>query len=316
MVRESDVGTPRDRGRAAGDDQLHDDRHDGDGIPEIVLASEFNNQAKNSIGVVSLLRHKGDPRKPWTVTEIDRLTTSHRLRVAKIDGGKPVVVNAPLTGAKAGAPDYRDQVPLVYYRAGEWKRQTISDANSGVMHGIQVRGHGSARADDILTASFGGLHLFRMGRDGKWSRTEIGRGDPAEWPGSGSSDVTVGMDGKERFLAAIEPWHGNHVSIYRERGGRWRRAVIDDTLVDGHTIVTADLNGDKRDEVIAGYRGQGRSVYAYYANETGWKRTTVDDGGMAAAACAVVDLNGDKRIDVVCIGSASANLKWYENLGR
>jgi hypothetical protein len=288
---------------------------DGDGIPEIVLASEFSNQAKNSIGVVQLLRHNGDPRQPWSVTEIDRLTTSHRLRVAKIDRGKPVVVNAPLTGAKAGAPDYRDQVPLVYYRAGEWKRRVISEENSGVMHGIQILDMDRDGFDDILTASFNGLHLFRMGKDGKWSRTEISRGDPAEWPGSGSSDVTVGMDRKERFLAAIEPWHGNHVSIYRERG-RWRRAVIDDTLVDGHTIVTADLNGDRRDDVIAGYRGQGRSVYAYYANDTEWKRVSVDDGGMAAAACAAVDLNADKRIDLVCIGSATANLKWYENLGR
>jgi hypothetical protein len=34
---------------------------------------------------------------------------------------------------------------------------------------------------------------------------------------------------------------------------------------------------------------------------------------MAAAACAAADLNGDKRIDIVCIGSASTNLKWYEN---
>src|SRR5882672_4192509 len=48
-----------------------------DGIPDIVLASEFANEAKNSIGVVSVLRHNSDPREPWTVTEIDRLTTSH-----------------------------------------------------------------------------------------------------------------------------------------------------------------------------------------------------------------------------------------------
>jgi hypothetical protein len=289
---------------------------DGDGIPEILLASEFSNQAKNSVGVVSLLRHQGDPRQPWSVTEIDRLTTSHRLRVAKIDGGNPVVINAPLTGAKAGAPDYRDQIPLVYYRAGEWKRQTISEENSGVMHGVQVIDWDRDGREDVLTASFGGLHVFRTDKDGRWSRTEVGRGDPAPWPGSGSSDVAVGMDGKDRFLAAIEPWHGNHVSIYRERAGRWRRAVIDDTLVDGHTIVTADLNGDKRDEVIAGFRGQGRSVYVYHANDSGWNRVTIDDGGMAAAACAVADLNGDRRVDVVCIGSATANLKWYENLGR
>ena len=68
---------------------------------EIVLASEFANQAKDSIGIVSVLRPNGDPREPWTATEIDRLTTSHRLRVADIFGnGKPVVINAALTGAK------------------------------------------------------------------------------------------------------------------------------------------------------------------------------------------------------------------------
>ena len=44
---------------------------------EIVLASEFNNEAKNSVGVVSVLRRGADPNEPWTVTEIDRLPTSH-----------------------------------------------------------------------------------------------------------------------------------------------------------------------------------------------------------------------------------------------
>jgi hypothetical protein len=288
---------------------------DGDSIPEIVLASEFNNQAKNSIGVVSLLRHNGDPRQPWSIREIDRLTTSHRLRVAKIDGGPPVVVNAPLTGAKAGAPDYRDQAPLVYYRAGEWMRQTISDENSGVVHGLWILDWDRDGRDDILTASFTGLHLFQMGKNGAWSRTEIAAGSPEAWPKSGSSDVAVGMQGKERFIAAIEPWHGEHVAIYRLRSDKWRRSVIDDTLVDGHTIITADLNRDGRDEVIAGYRGQGRSVHIYYGDDDGWKRETLDDGGMAAAACAAADLNGDRRIDVVCIGSATANLKWYENTG-
>jgi hypothetical protein len=289
---------------------------DADGIPEIVLASEFSNQAKNSAGIVSLLRHNGDPRQPWSIREIDRLATSHRLRVAQIDRGQPVVVNAPLTGPKAEAPDYRDQAPLVYYRAGEWTRQTVSDENSGVVHGLSIVDWDRDGRDDILTASFTGIHAFRLGRDGKWSRAEIARGDSAQWPQSGSSDVAVGMLGKERYLAAIEPWHGNHVAIYRSRGDRYRRVVIDDTLVDGHTIVTADLNADGRDEVIAGYRGQGRSVHVYYGGDDGWTKTTLDNGGIAAAACAAADLNGDRRVDIACIGSATANLKWYENLGR
>jgi len=277
---------------------------------EIVLASEFSNQAKDSPGVVSVLRPNGDPRQPWTVTEIDRLPTSHRLRVAKIDGGKPIVVNAALTGPKAEAPDYRGQTPLVYYRAGEWKRQTISEQNSGLVHGIWIIDWDGDGRDDILTAGFEGIHLFHAP---DWKRTEIAKGDPAPWPKSGSSDVAVGKLGRERFLAAIEPWHGNQLAIYRQRGGSWQRNVIDDKLVDGHTIVTGDFNGDGNDEVVAGYRGAGRSVYIYSLEGEKWTRSTLDDGGMGAAACAVADISGDKKIDVVCIGSATANLKWYEN---
>ena len=37
---------------------------------------------------------------------------------------------------------------------------------------------------------------------------------------------------------------------------------------------------------------------------------------IAAAACAIADLNQDGRPDIACIGSSTANLKWYENLGR
>ena len=40
-----------------------------------------------------------------------------------------------------------------------------------------------------------------------------------------------------------------------------------------------------------------------------------DNGGMAGSGCVAADINGDHRPDVVCIGAATGNLKWYENLG-
>jgi FG-GAP-like repeat/FG-GAP repeat len=285
---------------------------------EIVVASAFANQAKDSIGIVSVLRpdvsSNKDPRQPWTVTEIDRLTTSQRLRTADIDGsGHPVVINAPLTGALAAAPDYRDQTPLVYYRPGEWKRRVISTENSGVVHGIFITDWDSSGRDSILTASFTGIHLFQYGKDARWTRSEIAKGDPAPWPKSGSSDIAMGRLDAARFLAAIEPWHGNQVVIYRRRANQWDRQVIDTTLVDGHTIQAADLNGDGVDEVVAGYRGQGRSVYIYSFAGDQWTKQTLDNGGMGAASCAVADLNGDGRRDIACIDST--RLKWYENRG-
>ena len=286
----------------------------GDAIPEIVLASEFSSRAKDSAGAVSVLQHNGDPRHPWTIREIDRLPASHRLRLARFDGGAAVVVNAPLTAADAEPPDYRGQTPLVYYRPGEWKRQLISQENRGVVHGILITDWDGDGHDEILTASFEGIHLFKLGVDGRWSRTRVAAGDPSPWPKSGSSDLALGRLGRERFLAAIEPWHGNQVAIYRERRGMWQREVIDASVGEGHTIAAADLNGDGADEVIAGDRGKPRSVYIYTADAGGkWTRSALDDGGIAASSCAVLDLNGDRLPDVVCIGGAS--LKWYENLG-
>ena len=293
---------------------------DSDGIPEIVLASGFSMQPKKSAGIVSVLRHNGDPRNPWTVTEIDRIPASHRLRTADIDGsGKRVVINEALAASDAEPPDYRGDAPLVFYRPGEWKRQPVTPRNSGLVHGIYIMDWDGDGRDEILTAGFEGIHLFKLAKDGAWTRTEIAKGDPAPWPKSGSSDIAVGKLGKQRYLAAIEPWHGNQVAVYHRRGAAWQRVVIDSSLVDGHTIQTADLNADGRDEVIAGYRGQGHSVYIYYAEDaagTRWSKHVLDQGGMGAAACAVADLNGDGRPDIACIGTSGANLKWYENLGR
>jgi hypothetical protein len=162
-----------------------------------------------------------------------------------------------------------------------------------------------------------GIHLFKLEKDGRWNRTEIAKGNPAAWPKSGSSDVAVGHLGGMRYVAAIEPWHGNQVVVYRQQAGDWQRRVIDDALVDGHTLWTADLNGDGDDEIVAGFRGGNHGVFVYYADDADgrqWSKQPLDDGGVAAAACAVADLNGDGRTDVACIGAATANLKWYENL--
>ena len=292
---------------------------DGDGVPEIVLATDFANEAKSSVGRVSLLVHDSDVRKPWRMTEIDRIPTTHRIRAADIFGnGKKVAVSAPLAGAKAAKPDYRDKTPLVYYTSDQWIRHHIPVENEGVVHGIYIADWDGDGREDILTASFLGIHVFRLGKNGEWTKTEIARGDPSPWPQSGSSDLAVGKTSTRKFITAIEPWHGNQVAVYLEERGKWTRQVIDSGLVSGHTILTADLNGDGSDEIVAGFRGQGQSVWIYSAlkpDARQWTRQTLDNGGMAASACAAADLNGDRRIDLVCIGSATANLKWYENKG-
>ena len=237
--------------------------------PVIAVASEFSMHPERSVGLVSLLMPNDDVREPWKAREIDRLPASHRLRWADIDGsgkhgsGNKVLINAPLAAADAKAPDYRGHAPLVYYRPGEWKRLPVGDAEEGILHGIFVTDWDGNGRQDILIGSFSGIHLYRFLPDGKWSRTAIADGSPQRWPKSGTSDVTVGHVGSERFLAAIEPWHGNEVAVYRHNGKLWRREVIDDTILDGHTIQTVDLNHDGNDEIVAGFRGKPYGVYLY-----------------------------------------------------
>lgn len=289
---------------------------DGDGIPEIALAHEFSNVYANSPGVVSILTHQGDPAGPWSIAAIDRVPTSHRLRFADVEGtGKKVLINFPLIGSRALAPEYRDHVSLLMYRPGAWKRELMTGDEEGVVHGILPAKWDSGQRESLLSASFLGVYALQFDK-GQWTRTLVVKGDPTAWPKSGSSDVTVGNLGRQRFLATIEPWHGHEVVIYRQEGAGWKRHVIDETIGDGHAILSGDFNGDGQDEVIAGERQGKRSVYLYRmtdAQSDTWSKATLDDGGMAAAGCAVADLNADTRPDVVCIGTATANLKWYEN---
>lgn len=279
---------------------------DGDGIPEFLVAHAFENEAARSVGIVSVLTHGADLKKPWNVREIDRLTTSHRIRSAN-----GLFINAPLTGASAVAPEYRDHTPLVAYRPGDWHRQLVTGDDEGVVHGIYVFDWNRDGRQDVLTASFQGIHVNLAQADETWKREKIVGGDPAPWPKSGSSDVTVGFLRQERFLAAVEPWHGNQVAIYRQKAGKWTRMVIDDSLVDGHTIFAADLNGDGKQEIVAGFRGGKRGVYIYYEEDGRWIRQVLSEGAVAAAACAVADLNGDRKPDIACIGAATLNLIVY-----
>ena len=284
---------------------------DGDGYPEVVLQSGFSTTPAKGDGRLILLTKGADVNAPWTAKEFDHMPSVHRVRWMDAYGnGRKIAVSAPLGGVNGAPPDYKDTVSIYAYDPkNDYKRETITDADEGVLHGISVVDWDGKGRDALLSASFMGIHLHRF-NNGKWERTRLAPGSADPWPKNGSSDVVVLRTKAGRQLAAIEPWHGNQVAVYV----KGKREVIDDSLVDGPTIAAADLNGDGNDEIIAGYRGKGRSVYLYYFEKKKWRREALDDGGMPAASCAAADLNGDGRTDVACIGAATANLKIYENV--
>ena len=289
---------------------------DAEGIPEIVLAYEFSSKTKQSLGIVSLLKHDGDPRRPWKMTDIDRLPGTHRMRLADVDGsGKKVLIMSPVAAADTDPPDYKGNVPLNFYRPGEWKRQLIDNSNEGVVHGVTPVDWDHNGRDAILIAGFTGVRLYKLGKDGVWTHSELTKADPAPWPKGGASEIAVAHLGKERILATVEPWHGDKVAVYRERASVWQREVIDDTLAFGHALLAKDFSGDGNDQLIAGCRDRADCLYIYNFDGKAWKRSLLDPN-MGATGCVIADINGDGKPDFACTGTTTNNVKWYENVSK
>ncbi len=290
----------------------------GDGIPEIALAHYFETNPDRSAGDVLLLEHEGNPRQPWKRRPIDRVATAHRVRWMPVEPGKPSwLLVAPIVGEKSYAPEYAGKVPIYAYRPGEWKRMRISSSLNGILHSIHPvewsTGHWH-----LLAASFDGLQRLVPRTEGEWTHIPLHPGTNEPCPRCGVSEVKEGYLGSQRFLATIEPWHGNMVVVYLERNKGWQRMVIEEDMVNGHALAVADLDGDGNQEIVGSFRGKDfrLSVYqAASADGTSWKRTILNQGKVAGADCKIADITGNGRPDIVCSGASTGNVMLIENLG-
>jgi hypothetical protein len=301
----------------------------------LALASDFALEDSTYGGNVWWAEPAADWDQEWALHPVGKITTSHRLRWANLDGrGRPALIDVPLLGYGAVAPNYTVPAPLTWFEMPDFFRHGHGPHQSGpsawpshlidntltVVHGVNIFDWDGDGRDEILTASFEGVHLFHsVGHGAKltWTRTRLAEGDQQSHPARGSSEIGVGKVAGKRFLATIEPWHGNQVVVYHEAGAGelWSRQVIDTSFQSGHALVCADLDGDGNDEIVAGYRGHGTSLYVYYAaDDSGlnWERQLLDSE-MSTSCLAIADINGDGRPDVVAIGSSTSNVKWYEN---
>ncbi len=303
---------------------------DGDGIPEIAFQSSFAMQAANSAGMNWLAHANGDPRQPWKAQKIDQFPTSHHVAWADLDGdGKKELINAPLIGEKSLAPTYdQDKASIFWYSPTDWKRHVVTTEVPGIIHRVRPVRWDPGDRDQFLVASFEGITLYRAsgrGDDMKFVRTRLSPGHVEQAPRLGASDVGVGVFGRQRFFASVEPWHGNEVVVYVQKNGTFNRRVIFDKVSSGHEIAVVDLNGDGLDDIVANDNGRvtpqnpnatpGVHVFFAPADPAGgeWQYRRIEDKS-AMNSCVASDINGDGRMDLVCTGAGGV-IRWYENKG-
>ena len=304
---------------------------DGDGRLDIALQSDFRMNRTSTGGLVTWLRAPADPQGEWRSFDIWAEPTCHRIRWADVDGdGADELVNAPIMGRDAVTPDWAVGVRLAWFEipanpeTGPWVPRLIDDRLT-VLHGIFVEDWDGDGRDDLLTASFEGVHIYFSRNEGgavAWEKVKLGAGEQADSTARGASEVAPGRikGQKHAFIATVEPWHGNEVVVYTPPAGHeglWERNVIETAFDGGHGLTVGDLNNDGTDEIIAGYRGGTGGLYIYTCTDSEgkhWKRTPLDEGGITVANICTADLNGDGRLDIIAIGAASGNIKLYENL--
>ncbi|MDB6041413.1 MAG: hypothetical protein JWM99_5254 [Verrucomicrobiales bacterium] len=298
----------------------------GDGKAEIAVGAGWNPGDTIGSGAVFYMIPPSDRTQRWEPVKLPHEPTTHRMRWVRNELGKYDLLVVPLHG-RGNKNGEGEGVKVQTYRMPadpkeSWTITTIDSAQH-MTHNFNPLQWDADVANELLLASKEGIYF--LGRNGNsWTKKAIARSGEQGFAGAGEV-----RDGKlksgSRFIAAIEPMHGNQFVIYSTdkpaSDQLWKRHMLDDSLNEGHAVACGDL-GSGSDSVVVGWRGKkvgdkvGIKLFtALDAAGSEWKQTPVDDGGMACEDLCLADLNGDGRLDIIASGRATKNVKIYFNEG-
>ncbi|MBT6104315.1 MAG: hypothetical protein HOH62_10465, partial [Verrucomicrobia bacterium] len=233
---------------------------DGDGRAEIAAGAQWNpgetsDTAKS--GAVFYLIPPADRTQKWTPVQLEHEPTTHRMRWFATPTGKFDLVVLPLHGRgnKGGKGD--GVRTLAYHKPSDAKGKwgtTVIDDRMHMSHNFEVAQWDKDAANEMLLAGLEGVFLLNPTKDGGWSRRQISNNPTGE--------VRQGAGARgEKFIAAIEPMHGNQLSIYTAVNGEklWSHNIITDSLDQGHALATGDFLGTGSDQIVVGWRGTRRT---------------------------------------------------------
>ena len=293
----------------------------GDGRVEVAVGANWNPGETSDLGqsgAVFYLIRPQDPTSRWEPVKLHHEPTVHRMAWIKAADGKFQLVVVPLhgrgnkNGKGVGARVLTYDLPADPHKL--WSTRPIDDSMH-VTHNFDVV-HWDGGGEDILLGGLEGIALLRRQGNG-WSKQAITSGSQGA-----ASEVRMGKTRTGRFLAAVEPWHGNNLVVYAPSGqGRsWQRNVLADDLNEGHGLACADFLGLGSDQIVVGWRNpnaQKRVGIRLYVPPDSpgspWKSYVIDDNTMACEDLKVADLDGDGRPDIVASGRSTHNLIIYWN---
>ncbi len=307
---------------------------DGDGALELILGADWQPSNTKSGGTVWLLQRPADLDRPWTPIKIDEEPTMHRMRVIDLDGkGRKEIVCSPLHGRENKGPEWWNGAGASLYllrRPAQpfkepWKREIISN-ELHITHNVWPVDWNRDGKEELLAAGYEGVFLFKRTAEGKWSKEQLGTGDPEK---RGAGEIKAGrLPGGKRYLATVEPWHGHQAVVYTPPSagrGLWQRQALIRDHKGGHAVWTADLTGTGIDSLVVGFRGvpEGRLedaiVYLLHPLDRAgakWETQVLDAKGLGSEDIVCADLNGDGRNEIIGIGRSTKNVKIYWNEGK
>lgn len=290
---------------------------DGDGIIDFAIGAGWTKS-----GTVHWIRRSPDPTALWEVHSVGEETSVHRMRWADVlNSGRPQLVVSPLNASQGnGVRLLAFEVPL--HPTKERWAATVLNSELNRMHN---HWHTDLDADgviDTITASREGLTWIRREAT-EWTSVRLSEGITGSEDANqnGAGEVRIGrLAGGRRFLAAVEPMHGDHLTVCLEPeqpGALWERHVVAAGFRRGHALGIADFDGDGSDDIAFGHSDTpetfGVLVFLSDGKGTEWRKLVVDEGGMAAEDLVVGDLNGDGRPDIVAGGRGTHNVRLYIN---
>ncbi|HLL43523.1 MAG TPA: VCBS repeat-containing protein [Segetibacter sp.] len=296
---------------------------DGDGKVEVAVGAQWNpSETANAeqSGSVHYLIPPANPTGLWKAVELHHEPTVHRMKWLKAAGGKFYLVVVPLHG-RGNVSGEGEGAKVIAYEFpkdvnGQWPMYTLVN-DMHLTHNFHLVESTDKNGNGFYLAGKEGIRFiaenFRTGAEGK-SR---------QLPGLtyGAGEVRMGKSASnKRFIATIEPMHGDKVVVYPQDDAT-KRIVLDDNIKEGHALAAADFIGTGSDQVVAGWRTPNKDssigIKLYTKTDpsgTQWQSQWIDKNGMACEDLQVMDLNKDGKPDIVASGRSTHNLKIYWNV--